>query len=144
MSLSQHIEIISTLTELYTILFTSGAIASDLLLLPDPATGLHPPDTINSAAALSAGFSQEVVDLLCALPYLNVDEHELHLELLPSTFPITYRGNDLDEGYFESQRSMLNDEVMPPHALKLTHNELHGLEFIYDVKTSWVSPSCQL
>lgn len=132
----QHTEIISTLTELYTLLSTSGAIASDLVLLPDHAIGLYPADKIAGSAALAAGYSQEVVDLLRALPYLDVSKHEMFLELLPSTFPITYYGADLGEGYFEGWREVLNDEVMPPSALKLTHNDLYGFEFIYDVKTS--------
>ncbi|RMZ78337.1 hypothetical protein DV738_g3888, partial [Chaetothyriales sp. CBS 135597] len=140
MSRSAHIEIISALTELYTLLSTSGAIASDRIILPNPTTGLHPPGTIARQAALAAGFLQEVVDLLSALPYLDVSKYETRFELLPGTFPITYYGQELDKSYFKGWREMPEDREMPPSAIKLTHNELYGIEYIYDVKTKLVTP----
>ena len=69
---SPHSELISLLTELYTLLDSLAAIPDNLLRLPSPDTGVHAPDAVNTAAATAAGYDPDTVALMCALPYLDV------------------------------------------------------------------------
>ncbi|PSR82552.1 hypothetical protein BD289DRAFT_12730 [Coniella lustricola] len=131
-----HAELIATLDEFYTLLVTTGAFDSSDIFRPDPATGKHKDGTIQTQAALAAGYDPETVDLMCYIPYATDSRHESFNELLPNTYPVTYRGADLDQGYYESLREMLNDEaIMPPTALRLSWNEICGFVFIYDSAT---------
>jgi hypothetical protein len=138
MHLSNHTEIITVLTELYTLLDTLAAISPNLVRLPSTSTGIHPPSIFNATAAHAAGFSSEAVTVLSALPYLDVSRHEIMLGLQPSTYPLSYLGADLDEVYFSTWREMLdNEEPMPPSAIQLTWEEGgHGMVYIYDTETS--------
>lgn len=130
---SPHAEIIDTLHEWYTLLSTLAAIKPSLVRHPPHSSG-----TLNAQAARAAGYADEAVALLQELPYLDVGDHEMFLELLPSTFPLSYLG-DLDQGYFESCREMQRDEMMPSTAVKLTRSEIYGVVFVYDVGTSkWI------
>lgn len=137
MSPSPHQDLITTLTELYTLLHSLAAIPEDFLLLPDPETGLHPPHKINAAAAKVAGYDENAIALMYALPYLDVSVHDFSVQLLPSTYVTTYLGADLNDGDFESQRELLDEEMMPPSAMRLTWSEGgYGTVFIYDTATS--------
>lgn len=134
---THHGELIDVLRELYTLLSRLGAIPFEMIQLPDPTTGVHPEGSINTEAADAAGYAPETIRLMTMLPYLAVDHrHEMFFELLPSTFPITYIGADLDEGHFRDRRELLNDAEMPPSAMRLTRSEIYGTEFIYDTATS--------
>lgn len=135
---SPHGELISALNELYTLLVSLAAVPDDILLrLPSPDTGVYAPGAINTTAAIAAGYDADTVALMCALPYLDLDTHDYSVELLPSTFPVSYLAPDLDEGTFEWLREMLNDEAMPATALRLTWSEGgHSYVFIYDTVTS--------
>ncbi|KAI1166037.1 hypothetical protein F5B18DRAFT_608333, partial [Nemania serpens] len=133
---THHGELIDVLRELYTLLSRLGAIPFEMIQLPDPTTGVHPEGSINTEAADAAGYAPETIRLMTMLPYLAVDHrHEMFFELLPSTFPITYIGADLDEGHFRDRRELLNDAEMPPSAMRLTRSEIYGTEFIYDTAT---------
>jgi hypothetical protein len=138
MQLSNHNEIITVLTELYTLLDTLAAISPNLVRLPPTSTGVHPPHIFNATAARAAGFSPEAVTVLSALPYLDIGRHEIMLGLQPSTYPLSYLGADLDEGYFSTWREMLeSEEPIPSSAIQLTWEEGgHGLVYIYDTETS--------
>lgn len=137
MAISLHSDLIVSLTELYTTLHLLAAIPEHGLRLPDAESELHPSKSINSEAARQAGYDEDSISVMYALPYLDVGTHEWTIELLPSTFTTTYLGPDLDEGDFDSQREMLHDEAMPTTALRLTWSETgHGIVFIYDTKTS--------
>ncbi|KAI0424815.1 hypothetical protein F5Y09DRAFT_323377 [Xylaria sp. FL1042] len=103
-------------------------------------TGTHPDGAVNTEAATAAGYTPETVQLMAALPYLTLSEHEMSLQLLPSTYPVTYLGKDLNEGYFRSYRELLNDAEMPPTALQLTWSELYGVVFIYDTPAKLLRP----
>ena len=130
MPTSPHAEIIETLREWYTLLETLAATKPGLARHPP-----HPSEVFNAEAARTAGYADEAVGLLQELPYLDVGDHEMFLELLPSTFPLSYLGH-LDVGYFEACREMQHDEMMPPTAIKLTRSEIYGHVFIYDTATS--------
>ncbi len=129
-----HRELISTLYELYTLLSSLGAVPA--VYLPDPKTGTHPDGAINTASATAAGYAPGTVQLMTALPYLTDASHEMFVQLLPSTYPITYLGETFDEGYFLGFRELLNDAEMLPTALQLTRSEIYGTVFIYDTATS--------
>ncbi|KAI1428294.1 hypothetical protein F5Y12DRAFT_732989 [Xylaria sp. FL1777] len=135
-----HGELISVLLELYTLLTGLGAVPAENLYLPDPNTGTHPTGALNTAAAAAAGFAPEAVQLMNALPYLTADRHEMYVELLGSTYPVTYLGEDLDEGYFLGSRELLNDVEMTPTAVQLTWSEIYGTVFIYDTATKLLTP----
>jgi hypothetical protein len=143
MRLSRHGEIVSVLTELYSLLDTLAAVEPQLApQFPPPDTGVHSPTAFNADAARAAGFSAEAITVLSALPYLNVGDHEMHTELQPSTYPISYLGSDLNEDDFSCRREMLEDDLMPPSAIQLTWEEGGcGLVYIYDTKTSTVQKS---
>ncbi|KAJ8132430.1 hypothetical protein O1611_g1194 [Lasiodiplodia mahajangana] len=137
---TSHGELIGALSELYTLLLSLGAVSTDQVCLPDSSTGIHPDGALNTEAAEAAGYASETIGLMNLLPYLAVDRHEMFLELLPNTFPITYIGEDLDEGYFLDRRELLNDAEMPSTALRLTRSEIYGTEFIYDIATKLLTP----
>jgi hypothetical protein len=138
MHLSNHTEIITVLTELYTLLDTLAAISPNLVRLPPTSTGVRPPSIFNASGARAAGFSSEAVTVLSALPYLDIGRHEIMLGLQPSTYPLSYLGADLDEVYFSTWREMLETEdLMPASAIQLTWEEGgHGMVYIYDTDTS--------
>lgn len=123
MSMSPHQDLITTLTELYTLLECLAVIPENSLHLPESPTGIHPEHKINTTAAKAAGYDETAIALMYALPYLDVIVHDFSVQLLPSTYVTTYLGADLDEGDFESQREMLDEEMMPPSAIRLTWSE---------------------
>lgn len=137
MAVSPHLELITVLTQLYTLLISLAAVPDDLLRLTSPDTGVHAPGSINTTAAVTADYDADVVALICALPYLDVGSIDWSVELLPSTHPVTYFGPGLDEGDFESQREMMDDELMPATTLRLTWSEIYGVVFVYDIATSF-------
>lgn len=115
MHLSSHGEIIGVLTELYSFLDTLAAI--EPCLAPHshpPDTGVHPPTVFDADAARAAGFDAESVEVLSALPYLNVGDHEMHTGLQPNTYPISYLGSHVDGDDFSCRREMLEEDLMPP------------------------------
>lgn len=135
--LPRHAELIETIQELYVLLATLGALPS-----PDDDEGNpvrlppHAPGTINAPAASETGYAPDAVELMAALPYLAVaEEADPDFELLPSTKPSTYFGDDLDAGHFEWMRETLNDEMMPDTAVRLTRSNVYGVEWIYDVSS---------
>ncbi|KAI0015403.1 hypothetical protein F4780DRAFT_764203 [Xylariomycetidae sp. FL0641] len=136
MSDSPHSDVIAAFRELYVLLDELAAIPGGIVRLPSPETGRHAPDAVNTDAAQTAGYDDSVLSLMWEMPYLDIGEHEMFLELLPSTYPVSYIGPDMDDGYFESCREMLHDEEMPPTALRLMRSEIYGTEFIYDTRTS--------
>ncbi|KAK3678259.1 hypothetical protein LTR78_001554 [Recurvomyces mirabilis] len=80
---------------------------------------------------------RKFMELMTMLPYMDVADHYLELEIQPSTYPMSYVGEQLDVGYFESQRELYNDDFTAPCALRLTFGEgSYGTEFIYDTKTT--------
>lgn len=135
---SQHTEIIEALKELYILLATLGAFPEldgqeeDTVLIPP-----HAPGSINAAAASEAGFAPEAVGLMSMLPYLAVARESCgSFEILPSTRPLTFHGEDLDAGHFEDLRDLdYSGGVMPATALRLTRINIYGVEWIYDVET---------
>lgn len=141
--LSRHSEIIAVLKELYNLLESLAALSPEIaVLLPPADTSVHSPNVFNFDAARAAGFNEEAVAVLSALPYLDVGEHEMHMELQPSTYPVSYLGIEMDEGYFSSKREMLDDELlMPESAVQLTWEEGgDGVVYIYDTGTSMFLP----
>lgn len=144
-----HAELIDALTELYTLLDTLGALPGPDSPSPSPSPSPnananvclppHPAGSINAEAAAAAGFAAEAISLMSALPFL-ADEHAYNhgsgCQLMPSTYAVSYLGEDMDEGGFEARRGMLYDNLMPSTALKLTQSDVYGVEWAYDVGTS--------
>ncbi|KAK4891595.1 hypothetical protein LTR27_009764 [Elasticomyces elasticus] len=145
---SNHNELITVLTELYTLLVSLAAISDTQLFLPSPETGLHAPGDINTTSALAAGYDAETVALMCALPYvgeIGQQGYASDIELLSNAYTLNYLGADRDVMGFKGDREMLDDgktiEVMPSRALAITWSEgRDGLEFIYDLNTRLVTP----
>lgn len=133
-----HKDFLTALLNLYTTLDALAIINPNTpLRLPSSPNGLHPPSIFNATAAHAAGYSPSAVALLATMPHLDVGAHEMFFALRPSTYPISYLGADLDEGYFEAQREMLDGELMPASAIRLTWEEGgHGIVYIYDTETS--------
>jgi hypothetical protein len=142
-SSSRHAELIDSLQELYTLIGTLGAFptleneAVDAVQLPP-----HEPGALNAAAASEAGYAPDAVELMGALPYLTVaGDDYADFELLPSTRPSTYLGEDRDAGHFEWMREMdVNDDAMSATALRLTRSNVYGVVWVYDVETCELVP----
>jgi hypothetical protein len=63
-----HSELISVLTELYTLLDTLSATPPLSANLPPSDTGVWPSDDFDAEAARAAGFSEEAVRVLSMIP----------------------------------------------------------------------------
>lgn len=111
---SPHAELITALTDLYTLLDTLATIPPDSIHLPP-----HAPGEFNVDTARAAGYAPEALNLLEALPYLDF-KLERELEILPNTDPSTYLGRTADEGFFESHRAMLRNKKMPSRSSLLS------------------------
>lgn len=141
-----HAALVDALTELYTLVYTLGAfpaVESDSdAVLPNAGNNVylppHPAGLINAEAAAAAGFAAEAISLMSELPFL-ADEHAYNhgsgCQLMPSTYALSYLGEDLDEGDFQARREMLDDNLMPSTAVKLTQSDVYGVEWAYDVGT---------
>ena len=130
--ISRHTDFLDALHELYDLLVALAALPCGIQQPP------HAIDLFDASAVRAAGYDEGVVCLLARMPYLDVDAHFSSLQLLPSTYPVTYVGEGLDEGYYASQREMFDDDeqMMPATALRLTKGEgLEGTWLIYDMKT---------
>ena len=93
----------------------------------------HPDEILNTEYVLEAGFSQEAIDALQQIPYLSNGG----IEFLPSTRILCWL--DEDAGFYRNERDMLpwiEDEPMPPSAIKLSTIGLYRYLFIYDASTS--------
>jgi hypothetical protein len=130
MSHSAHYELISTLTELYTLLDTLAAISPNTLRLPPAYTGVHP--TFNAEAAREGGYSPEAVEALSKLPYVYGGA----LVGL-STCTNYYLGPNRDGEDFEQDREMMYYENLAlPSAIQLTGSEGgYGCIYVYDAET---------
>jgi len=138
MHLSDHSELISVLTELWTLIDQLAVVKSDALRLPPSDSGIHSATSFHADAALAAGFTTEAVAVMSALPYLHDSEPgfgQRTIEIEGSTFPLSYL--HYDENDFTYTREMFSDEnIMPPSAFRLTWQDVNGWEFIYDTDKS--------
>jgi hypothetical protein len=142
MCLSDHSEVISVLTELYTLLDTLAALPSGSLWLPasdsqNTSSYAYKSDTgeeqvFNAPAARAVGFSPLAVDFLTSIPY---SEHLTCIQ--PSTRIKCYIGQGEIGLWPERELFMGVGELLPPEAVRLTESSsICGTEFIYDVLTS--------
>jgi hypothetical protein len=131
MSYTAHYEVISVLTELYTLLDALAAIPPDTLRLPSADTGIHP--TFNADAASEGGYSLEAVEALSALPYVYGGAI-----IGPSTSTNYFLGPTQDGEVFEQDREMMYyDNLAPPSAIQLTNSEGgYGCIYVYDAEKS--------
>ncbi|KAI0486983.1 hypothetical protein F4859DRAFT_467833 [Xylaria cf. heliscus] len=137
-NITHHSELISVLTEFYTLLTSLGVVPADTVCLPDANTGTHPDGAINTDVAAAVGYAPEAIELMNALPYLAVDELRKSFQLLPSTYPVTYIG--AGEGPLLAFRALMDETEMPPTALQLTSFDIHGIIFVYDTVTKLMTP----
>jgi hypothetical protein len=135
MSHTAHHEVISVLTELYTLLDTLAAIPPDTLRLPPADTGVHP--TFNADAASEGGYSLEAVQALSALPYVYGGAI-----IGPSTSTNYFLRPTNDGEDFEQDREMMyDDNLAPPSAIQLTDSEGgYGCIYIYDAEKRVIFP----
>ena len=64
MTPSDHKELASVLTELYTLLEILAAIPNNVILFPPAGTGIDPANIFDANAASQVGFSDEAVHAL--------------------------------------------------------------------------------
>jgi hypothetical protein len=88
-----HSELISALTELYTLLDTLSATPPVTADLPPSDTGLWPREDFDANGAREAGFSEEAVRVLSMIPYPAFEQ-----ELEPRTTACSYLGGLPDWG----------------------------------------------
>lgn len=93
-----HSELISVLTELYTLLDTLSATPPDTAELPPSDTGVWPPSDFHSKAARAAGFSEEAVRVLSMIPYPAYPQ-----ELEPRTTAVSFLG----DAYWDYHRVLI-------------------------------------
>lgn len=136
-TMCQHANLISSLTEFYTLLVQLAVLdPSQQLIVPDADAIVNLP----REAALSAGFCPEAIDLISQLPYLTVGISSIYPEIQPSTMLIHYYTECKNEGVFEGLRSMDDDpygeeNLIPGHSFRLTLQELYGTSLIYNTET---------
>ncbi|RAH48179.1 uncharacterized protein BO95DRAFT_429573 [Aspergillus brunneoviolaceus CBS 621.78] len=132
-----HADLIRSLNELYTLLYQLGAYEEAKILRPEDSSigGRHPEGAINSPAALAAGFTPAVVDVMYQIPYLDVGVLEFQICL--NTFLVNYRSEkDSDQGSFEAWRSTCSPEIeLPENTVALTQASGGGRTWLYDVGT---------
>jgi hypothetical protein len=131
---SPHHDLISVLTELHTLLDDLAVVLPSIAILPPPETGIHLPGDFDAQAAKSAGFSDEAVEVLSQMPFLDYP-----LELQPSAIAVPYWG--MDQSAFEAARELvlgdLDEGLAPPSIIKLTDSSaLMGVRYMYDAETS--------
>lgn len=54
---------------------------------------------------------------------------------MPSTYVVSYLGEDRSEGELEARHKILDDHLMPSIALGLAHSDVYGVEWVYDMGT---------
>lgn len=142
MQLADHSELFAVMTELWTLIDKLAVVEPDALRLPPSDTGIHPATSFDADAALAAGFAQDAVLVMSALPYLHDSEPDMGqrtIEIVGSTFPLSYL--HFDEDNFTYMREMSSDEtIMPPSALRLTWQDFNGWEYIYNAEKRRSSP----
>lgn len=133
MALSDHSELIATVTELKVLLDTLAGIDPDTLCLPPRDTGVHPSDIFNADAATAAGFTSEAVLVLSAIPYFTCGARFGH-----SVTEKIYIGSGCDQNSFKGCREVFGrDVMMPPEVVPLTDSDGgYGIIYIYDTKKS--------
>jgi hypothetical protein len=117
-----HSEVISALTELYTLLTTLAAVPPGAFWLANlhPLSNSYTSDTgyeshFNTKAALLAGFSMEAVRVLVSIPCWD---HPIHIQ--PETRTKNHLGQDRDD--FSEERDLFYgcEEMLPPSIVRLT------------------------
>jgi hypothetical protein len=130
MSCTAHHEVISVLTELYTLLDTLAAIPPNTLRLPPTDTGIHP--TFSADAASEGGYSLEAVEALSALPYVYGGAI-----IGPSTSTHYFLRTKDSEDFEQDREMMYDDNLAPPSAIQLTDSEGgYGCIYVYDAEKS--------
>jgi hypothetical protein len=129
---SNHSELYSTLSELWTLLDTLAALPPNMVILPSTDTGCYPPSEFNAASARAGGFTEEAITVLTSLPY-----SQYPLEIQSSTSPRCYLGTDLDGRDFEETREMIEDGPIAASAIVLTESSAGiGCYYVYDTEKS--------
>lgn len=81
------------------------------------------------------GKSDEVVDLLCHLPYIDDDNWEWFHDTKPINYvsPLNLRRID---GNYESKRYLFEPQgqVLPAHVFSLTNGRLYGVWLLLDIQ----------
>lgn len=135
----RHAELIQKWSEFYTLLAQLGSIERSQVKIPSPES----PAIIRREAALDAGYTEEVVNLMELLPYITEGPSIWQSEIMPSTELIDYTKCE-SEGNFEARRDYgdgLDDEhdepddLIPGSVLKLTEINLYGTQLLYDTQT---------
>ena len=128
---SDHREIASALKALYTMMHTLALLDEDDQIFLPP----HPDHMLNTEYALEAGFSQEAVDALQQMPYIP----NTRVEFLPSTDAQCWITRHPDVDFYHNERYMMpgiEDNLMPPSAIRISTVGTDGYVFIYDASTS--------
>lgn len=149
-----HSDLINTLMTFFTLLYDLTWITDETeILFPDPKTGVLPgyatiPRTAFQAsmdAAIAAGVSPAVVDLILRLPQLRDSCHD-GTWCLSSTYMKSYhyRPNsddadqahwDIDQEIYERPNAVGEDKILPSNMLQLTYSNHYGYVMLYDVDT---------
>ena len=92
-----HSELISVLTEIYTLLDTLSATPPSSADLPPSDTGVWPPSDFDFETARAAGFSEEAVRVLSMIPYPAYPQ-----ELEPMTTALSFArvGRHVDDWHY--------------------------------------------
>lgn len=93
--MSPHVPLITALTTLYQLLVDLGHVPALALVLPLPTESgqrRHPAYSINRAAAVENGFSDDVIELAYQIPYLPDNDD---LELYFGTTSLCYLREDV-------------------------------------------------
>ncbi|PSR77530.1 hypothetical protein BD289DRAFT_456627 [Coniella lustricola] len=141
----RHAEIIQKLGEFYTLLAQLGSFEPSLVQIPSPDA----PAPIRRTAALGAGYTEEVVNLMEQLPYISKGPNIWDPEIFGSTEPIDYTKcenenafrtwREYDDGQDQEDEDG-NPDLIPGSLVKLTEIHLYGITLLYDTQTCLLIP----
>lgn len=138
--MSRHVDLISSLGELYTPYTQLAVLDPSSLTIPEePLVAQFPRD-----AALEAGHTPEALDLLVRLPYLDVRDLDAESEIRPSILAVDYYNGREEAPDFEALRWMdddpeSEDNMIPGHSIKLTEQNVFGVSLTCNTETGEIT-----
>jgi len=126
-----HKEIVQIVTRFYTFLTTHP-------FLPASAIKTPPPDGWSDeyrAVFCKMGKSDEVLELLCHLPYIEDDNWVWFHDTKPINYISPLNQRRIDENW-ENKRSVFEPlgQDLGPHVFSLTHGKLYGKWLLLDTQ----------
>ncbi|KUJ07832.1 uncharacterized protein LY89DRAFT_789496 [Mollisia scopiformis] len=131
-----HDEIVAIITKFYTFLTTYPFLPATAIKTP-PSEG-WPEEYCDIWRKM--GKSEEVVDLLARLPYIDDDNWVWYHDTMPINYTKPLNLRRIKEHYEEKRYVFEPSGVaLPPHVFSLTHGKLYGKWVLLDIKARTIT-----